>query len=216
MATPKILHLTLMKKGFDLIKSGEKKVEYREIKPYWIMSFSCFTRWICHRWWQTVELFHKVHWAVIFMMPIVCTHHIISRRSWKRQPHSFIQFSCVQRLWSSWEHWIWTQIFAGCAGFMYFWWYHWCRCKIFTGYEEACHPWTWEDLPVSDICFILLALREDISDEIISRTKTWHSTDNDRNGKPHHGGGTPRRSIDGHGPTDLLIRCPSFLPMLCC
>jgi ASC-1-like (ASCH) protein len=31
----KILHLTLMKKWFDLIKSGEKKVEYREIKPYW-------------------------------------------------------------------------------------------------------------------------------------------------------------------------------------
>ena len=31
----KILHLTLKKKWFDLIKSGEKKVEYREIKPYW-------------------------------------------------------------------------------------------------------------------------------------------------------------------------------------
>jgi len=32
----KILHLTLKKKWFDLIASGEKKVEYREIKPYWI------------------------------------------------------------------------------------------------------------------------------------------------------------------------------------
>ena len=31
----KILHLTLKKKWFDLIKSGEKKEEYREIKPYW-------------------------------------------------------------------------------------------------------------------------------------------------------------------------------------
>lgn len=31
----KILHLTLKKKWFDLIKSGQKKVEYREIKPYW-------------------------------------------------------------------------------------------------------------------------------------------------------------------------------------
>ncbi len=31
----KILHLTLKKKWFDLIKSGEKKVEYREKKPYW-------------------------------------------------------------------------------------------------------------------------------------------------------------------------------------
>lgn len=32
----KILHLTLKKKWFDLIASGEKKIEYREGKPYWI------------------------------------------------------------------------------------------------------------------------------------------------------------------------------------
>ena len=31
-----ILHLTLKKKWFDLIKSGEKKVEYRQAKQYWI------------------------------------------------------------------------------------------------------------------------------------------------------------------------------------
>ena len=31
----KILHLTLKKKWFDLIKSGKKKVEYREVKDYW-------------------------------------------------------------------------------------------------------------------------------------------------------------------------------------
>lgn len=31
----RILHLTLKKKWFDLIASGEKKIEYREIKPYW-------------------------------------------------------------------------------------------------------------------------------------------------------------------------------------
>ncbi len=30
-----ILHLTLKKKWFDLIKSGEKKIEYREAKYYW-------------------------------------------------------------------------------------------------------------------------------------------------------------------------------------
>jgi len=30
-----ILHLTLKKKWFDLIKSGEKTEEYREIKDYW-------------------------------------------------------------------------------------------------------------------------------------------------------------------------------------
>jgi hypothetical protein len=32
----KILNLTLYKKWFYLICSGHKKIEYREIKPYWI------------------------------------------------------------------------------------------------------------------------------------------------------------------------------------
>ena len=31
----KVLHLTLKKKWFDMIASGEKKEEYREFKPYW-------------------------------------------------------------------------------------------------------------------------------------------------------------------------------------
>lgn len=35
----KILYLTLKKKWFDLIKSGEKTEEYREIKPYWEKRF---------------------------------------------------------------------------------------------------------------------------------------------------------------------------------
>lgn len=36
----RILHLTLMKKWFDLIAAGKKKIEYREIKPYWIKRLS--------------------------------------------------------------------------------------------------------------------------------------------------------------------------------
>lgn len=35
----KVLHLTLKKKWFDMIVSGEKKEEYREIKPFWIKRF---------------------------------------------------------------------------------------------------------------------------------------------------------------------------------
>jgi len=31
----RILHLTLIKKYFDLIASGKKIKEYRDIKPYW-------------------------------------------------------------------------------------------------------------------------------------------------------------------------------------
>ena len=35
----KILDLVLKKKWFDMIASGEKTEEYREIKPYWIRRF---------------------------------------------------------------------------------------------------------------------------------------------------------------------------------
>jgi hypothetical protein len=31
----KVLHLTLFKKWFEEILKGNKKTEYREIKPYW-------------------------------------------------------------------------------------------------------------------------------------------------------------------------------------
>lgn len=33
---PKVLHLTLKKKWFDMILSGEKKEEYRDISKYWL------------------------------------------------------------------------------------------------------------------------------------------------------------------------------------
>lgn len=32
----RVLHLTLKKKWWDMIASGEKKEEYREVKEYWI------------------------------------------------------------------------------------------------------------------------------------------------------------------------------------
>jgi hypothetical protein len=38
----KVLYLTLKKKWFDLIKSGVKKEEYREIKPFYISRFIKF------------------------------------------------------------------------------------------------------------------------------------------------------------------------------
>lgn len=36
----RVLHLTLKKKWFDMIASGEKTEEYREIKPYWAARFT--------------------------------------------------------------------------------------------------------------------------------------------------------------------------------
>ena len=38
----KTLHLNLKKNWFDMIKSGEKKEEYREITPYWCTRFLLF------------------------------------------------------------------------------------------------------------------------------------------------------------------------------
>lgn len=39
-----ILHLNLKKKWFDMILSGEKKEEYREISAYWTRVFSSHVR----------------------------------------------------------------------------------------------------------------------------------------------------------------------------
>jgi len=40
MIQKRILHLTLLRKWFDLIASGEKTKEFREIKPYWTKRLS--------------------------------------------------------------------------------------------------------------------------------------------------------------------------------
>lgn len=45
MKEEKILHLTLKKKWFDMIASGEKKEEYREIKEYWLNRLCIETEW---------------------------------------------------------------------------------------------------------------------------------------------------------------------------
>ena len=39
-----MLILPIKKKWFDMIKSGEKKEEYREIKPYWTSRFEHYLR----------------------------------------------------------------------------------------------------------------------------------------------------------------------------
>ncbi len=47
----KTLHLTLKKKWFDMILSGEKKEEYRETKPYWKRRFCIYPNtdtFLCH------------------------------------------------------------------------------------------------------------------------------------------------------------------------
>lgn len=41
----KILRLPLKKEWYDLIESGIKTEEYREIKPYWIKRLVSFSQW---------------------------------------------------------------------------------------------------------------------------------------------------------------------------
>lgn len=53
----KVLHLTLKKKWFDMIDSGDKKEEYREIKQYWM------TRLLSER--KGIEA-DKYPWAIGF------------------------------------------------------------------------------------------------------------------------------------------------------
>ena len=43
----KILHLTLKNQWFDMILSGEKKEEYREIKPYWSVRLTTLPTLYC-------------------------------------------------------------------------------------------------------------------------------------------------------------------------
>jgi len=49
----RILHLTIKKKWFDLIKSGKKKVEYREYKSYWISRLQ--TKFRMSRWFDEIH-----------------------------------------------------------------------------------------------------------------------------------------------------------------
>ena len=39
-----MLTLPIKKKWFDMLKSGEKKEEYREIKPYWATRFAPYLK----------------------------------------------------------------------------------------------------------------------------------------------------------------------------
>lgn len=71
----KILYLSLKKKWFDMILSGEKKEEYREIKPYWTNRISYGERYDAvkfvngygnNRPWMLIEL---KGWAINYGCP---------------------------------------------------------------------------------------------------------------------------------------------------
>ena len=49
----KTLNLVLKHKWYDMIESGEKKEEYREIKPYWIKRLTDYNR--IYKWFKDVN-----------------------------------------------------------------------------------------------------------------------------------------------------------------
>jgi hypothetical protein len=54
----KTLHLNLKRKWFDMIKSGEKKEEYRDITPYWCSKFLLFNgKHESRKFWNNLYLF---------------------------------------------------------------------------------------------------------------------------------------------------------------
>lgn len=64
----KTLHLTLKKKWFDMILTGEKKEEYREIKPYWIKRIASAWNFLdsdLTYWENGNEMFESVEFDVI-------------------------------------------------------------------------------------------------------------------------------------------------------
>ena len=61
-----MLVLPIKKKWFDMIKSGEKKEEYREIKPYWFTRFKHNLNIYIYDWLGDCVEINKGKGTVIF------------------------------------------------------------------------------------------------------------------------------------------------------
>ena len=78
----KVLHLTLKKKFFDMILSGEKKEEYREIESgYWCKRF-------CQKGWESFEI-EILHNAINKQYDIV--HFYNGGSAWLKYPNFQIE-----------------------------------------------------------------------------------------------------------------------------
>jgi hypothetical protein len=87
------LTLTLKKKWFDMILSGEKKEEYREIKPYWLTRF----KYYCNH----DDMMHELNYEYT---------HIIFKNGYSKDAPSFlielndIKFGKAKPEWSdNWQ-----------------------------------------------------------------------------------------------------------------
>lgn len=69
----KILHLVLKKRWYDMIASGVKTEEYREIKPYW--SYRLFKGY-------THVCFHLGYTATTILFPIIEIAEDTGKEEW--------------------------------------------------------------------------------------------------------------------------------------
>ena len=77
-----ILPLVLKGKWFDMIARGEKREEYRAIKPYWIKRLKV---------WKWTEPYEQPYWIVAFSRgyrkpSLFCEVACVRRRDWAFRP----------------------------------------------------------------------------------------------------------------------------------
>lgn len=68
-----VLHLTLTRKWFDLIRAGKKTVEYRDCKPYW-------RKRLYHQFPSNPKVFDEIRFRNGYgnHRPLVVTRHVIT------------------------------------------------------------------------------------------------------------------------------------------
>ena len=67
----KTLHLVLKANWYDMIDRGEKKEEYREIKPYWTKRLTDYNN--IHEWFRDISK-RKFDISIPYTYPYVCFH----------------------------------------------------------------------------------------------------------------------------------------------
>ena len=68
------LHLVLKNRWFDMIASGEKKEEYREIKPFYEKKFDKYT--------YDIVVFHRAYTNVVMIWKIKAIKRGIGKPEW--------------------------------------------------------------------------------------------------------------------------------------
>lgn len=85
----KVLHLTLKKQWFDMILSGVKLEEYREIKPYWINRLYQINPTTVYEFENIEELQHEISSGYTPKCPFQNFTHITFRNGYAKEAPQF-------------------------------------------------------------------------------------------------------------------------------